>query len=351
MSNRSPAYPSVSLPVALERVKLLHNALGKVEMSLSEALDCWGYKHRGSAGHRLVSAMAGFGLLGSSGVGDKRQLRISKVLLDNFLSDKVAEHEKSEAIREFAIKPEIYRVLWELWDYDLPSDDELKQFLVDELSFNPRMAPQLLRGYRKTLEFAKVHGLTKIRNDSDSEDTNLDFDDTGQDFDDTGPDFYEDESKFALDKSFQDCLLSEDDTDLEVKIASDSYRASPNNLALSFKEEDTYLDVTTIDVPLEPISNVSEYYLDDDNIDFTLSDEDNGDVIYSSNIDNIGSLLRNRANKESAAQARETTRYQVASNCNIYLSSDGHLDRHAIEALIAQLNLQLELGEFDSEDD
>ena len=344
MPNRSPSYPSVSLPVALERVKSLHDVFGQVEISLSDALDCWGYKHRGGAGHRLVSAMISFGLLDSSDIGDERRLKISKVLLDSLFSEKVAEQEKSEAIREFAIKPEIYQMLWEYWGYDLPPDTELKQFLVDELRFNPRMVPQFLRGYRKTLKFAKVHGLDKIPDD-------IDFDDSNPEFEDTNLEFEEDESTFTFGKSFQDYLYSEDDTDLEVKIASESYRASPDNLTLNIKEEDTYLDVTTIDVPLEPISSVSEYYLDDDDIDFAFSDDDSGDVVYSKNIDNIGSLLRSRVNKDNASQARETTRYQVASNCNIYLSSDGRLDRHAIEALIAQLSLQLELGEFDSEDD
>jgi hypothetical protein len=337
MPNQSPSYPSVSLPVALERVKSLHDDFGQVEVSLSDALNCWGYKPRGGTGYRLVSAMVSFGLLDSSGVGNERRLRISRVLLDHFFSKEVSEYDKSEAIQDFAIKPGIYQMLWKFWGYGLPADDDLKQYLVDELGFNPRMVPQFLRGYRETLEFAKEHGLAKTCDDIDFDDTNLEFD--------------EDELKFSFGRSHQDLFFSEDDTDLEIEIASQSYRSTPGNLALKIEEEDTYLEATTIDVPLEPISSASENYLDDDDIDFTLNGDDNGDVVYSNNIDNIGNLLRSRVEKRKKTDIREIARYMVANNCNIYLSADGLVDRQAIEALIAQLKLQLELGEFGSEDD
>jgi hypothetical protein len=337
MPNRSPSYPSVSLPVALERVKLLHDIWGQVEISVSDALDCWGYSPFGGAGHRLLSTMISFGLIDSSEIDNERWLRISRIALDKYISNQVSEYEKSDAIKEFALGPICYQLLWERWGYDLPADDKLKQFLVGELNLNPRMVPQFLRCYRETLEFAKGHGLSETCDDIDFEDTDLNLD--------------EDESEFAFGKSLQDYLFSEDDTDLEIKIASESYRSSPGDLALELQEEDTILDATTIDLPLEPISNASEYQLDDDGIEFTLSDNDNSEVIYSSNLDNIGNLLRNRTNKTNAPRTRKTTCYQVASNCNIYLSSDSRLDRNAIEALIAQLKLQLELGEFDPKGD
>ena len=337
MPNRSPSFPSVSLPVALDRINSLHDTWGQVEMSVLNALDCWGYKPRGGAGHRLVSAMISFGLLDSSGIGNERRLRISESALDNLFSKKVSVYEKSEAIRVFAMAPRIYQVMWERWGYELPSNNELKQFLVDDLAFNPRMVPQFLRGYRETLELAKEYGLGITHDAFDEDDTDLDFS--------------EDEVRYAFGPQDQSDFGFEDDTDLEFIIASESHRSTQGDLALKTKEDDTNLEIATVDLPLGPVPNTSGYYVDDDHIDFKLTGTDDGDVKYSSNIDNIGNLLRERTKQSEVKSIKEIARYLVSSNCNIYLSADGHVDRSAIEALIAQLRLQLELGEFDSEDD
>jgi hypothetical protein len=337
MPNRSPTYPSVSLPVALERVTSLHDAWGPIELCVRDALDCWGYKPIGGAGYRLVAATISFGLLDSSGEGNERRLRISDDALDNFFSSKVSAYEKSEAIKAFAMNPRIYQVLWERWGDNLPEDSELKQFLVDDLGFNPRMVPQFLRGYHETIELAREHGLGKPHDELDEDDTELDFD--------------EDEVKFAFKPQEQDDLYTEDDTDLELKIAAEVQRSLGRYTAFQAGEDDTNAEVTTVDLPLEPITNSTEYYLDDDHIDFKLTGTDDADVNYSGNMDKIGNLFKKRIEKSQASEIKEITRYMVANNCNIYLSADGLVDRQAIEALIAQLKLQLELGEFDSEGD
>ena len=337
MPNRSPSYPSVSLPVALERVISLHDAWGQIEMCVRDALDCWGYKPIGGAGYRLLAATISFGLLDSSGEGNERRLRISDDALDNFFSSKVSEYDKSEAIKAFAMSPRIYQVLWERWGHELPSDSELKQFLVDDLGFNPRMVPQFLRGYRETLELAREHGLGKPRDDLDEDDTELDFD--------------EDEVKFAFGPQNQNDSYSEDDTDLELKIAAEVQRSIGQRAAFQTLEDDTNTEVGTVDLPLEPITDTTEYYLDDDHIDFKLTGTDDGDVNYSGNMDKIGNLLKKRIEKSHARKINEIAHYMVANNCNIYLSADGHVDRQAIEALIAQLKLQLELGEFGNEEE
>ena len=337
MPNRSPSFPSVSLAVALERIKVLHDVWGQIEMSLHQALDCWGYKPRGGAGHRLVSALISYGLLDSAGVGNERRLRISEAALDNFFSKEVSVYEKSDAIRNFAMSPRIYQVMWERWGYELPTDNDLKQFLIDDLSFNPRMVPQFLRGYRETLELAKEHGLGITHDPLDEDDTDLDFS--------------EDEVKYTFGPQDQSDFCFEDDTDLELWIANESHGSNQNDLALKIKEDDTNPEIATVDLPLAPVPNTSGYYVDDDHIDFKLTGTDDGDVKYSSNIDNIGNLLRKRVEKPESRDTKEIARYLVASNCNIFLSADGRVDRSAIEALIAQLRLQLELGEFDSDNE
>ncbi|MDH3537714.1 MAG: hypothetical protein OER87_18375, partial [Gammaproteobacteria bacterium] len=132
MPNRSPYYPSVSLPIALEKLRSMHAACGQAEVGIADAFASWGYRPGSRAGHRLVAALRSFALVDTTGSGNDKLLSITGVALRHLLGGKVRSDDQPGVVQELALRPAIYRSLWKRWGYDLPRDRELTQYFVDE---------------------------------------------------------------------------------------------------------------------------------------------------------------------------------------------------------------------------
>ena len=345
MPDRSPYYPSVSLPIALEKLRLPHEAIGQAEIDLADAFASWGYKADSGAGHRLVAALRSFGLVDTAGSGNGKRLTITGVALRHLCGSTIRADDHTRVVQDLALRPAIYRSLWERWGYDLPREEVLRQYLVDEGGFKPGAVPQLVRGYRQTLEMTKAYGLQDRFDNQDKDDTDLEFAD--------------DEIEFGYDSSDRARILVEEDTDLGLKTVLRKQNPTRQGREPRTDTDDTDLDIVIIDAPPGKGSRNPGQYLADDQIDIRFTEEDQIDIGFTEIdrvqgectyiIDEIGSVVTNRFEMNDAPRAREIARYMVASNCNVYLSADGPVDHEAIEALISQLKLQLEFGEFDKE--
>ena len=96
------------------------------------------------------------------------------------------ENQKEAAIKRCALKPVLYRKLWD--DYAehraLPGDDTLRSLLITDYDFNPKSVDKAISGFRETIEFAEI-----TYDDTGKSDESNGTDDKGKDIPDRGSDF------------------------------------------------------------------------------------------------------------------------------------------------------------------
>ncbi len=151
---RSPAYPYIALPTALEKAAVLWQVEGRHAAAVNVAMQHWGYKEDSSTGYSCVAALKKFGLVDHEGMGEARQVRLSGLALSILLDKNPDSPERRDALRAAALGPRIHAELWERFGTELPSDQSLKRFLVLERAFNEAAVNELLDEYKVTMAFA-----------------------------------------------------------------------------------------------------------------------------------------------------------------------------------------------------
>lgn len=154
---RSPAYPYIALPNALEKAAVLWQVEGRHAAAVNVAMQHWGYKEDSSTGYSCVAALKKFGLVDHEGMGDTRQVKLSGLALTILLDKDPDSDERREALRTAALGPRIHTELWERYGTELPSDQSLKRYLVQERGFNEAAVDELLDEYKQTMTFAGLN--------------------------------------------------------------------------------------------------------------------------------------------------------------------------------------------------
>jgi len=239
---RSPAYPAVSVKVALKKAEDFYKIEGRNQAFISVALGHWGYSPTSGNGLKLVAALSSYGLVDASESGKNRKVKLSELALRVLLDKRDSSTEKNQLIQSIALKPKIHQKLWNLWGAALPSTDSMVHHLIFEESFNEKFVKAFVKTYVETIEYS---GLRNLEGD----------------------------------------LGTTGEGELEQKT-----------------EEEIVPEKTKGITGHQITPNAGEY---------------------------------------------EIARYPVSKNCTIRVIADGNVDRKAIEALVAQLELNLQLGIFD----
>jgi hypothetical protein len=150
--HRSPNYPAVSLPDAIERVGRLYAADKKAGAPLEAALKHMGFSGKHGKSMMVVSALRKFGLVEDTGgrvVPTQRAVEILVLPKD--------DPRRLNALREAALSPEVHRELFEQYSQTgFPSDETLQSELIAFKGFNPNAVSDFVRDLRATLEFASL---------------------------------------------------------------------------------------------------------------------------------------------------------------------------------------------------
>lgn len=149
---RSPNFPAISLSDALGKARTLYEKDRRAWTSISTVLSHLGFsaKLSGSTA-RVISAMRQFGLIEQN----DKLVRVSDAVVRVLtLSDGAPE--RSKALRDCVLKPQIYREIFNEYPEGLPSDEALKDYLLVQKKFNPDSVDTFLRVFRASTEFAKV---------------------------------------------------------------------------------------------------------------------------------------------------------------------------------------------------
>ncbi|HSK79494.1 MAG TPA: hypothetical protein VLQ45_23775 [Thermoanaerobaculia bacterium] len=148
---RSPSYPALSLPEALDRARTLYEKEHRAEVRPEMAVSYWGFVPSSSGGRRIRTALEAFGLL----EGEDR-IRITDRAVRLLLDESGPERER--LLGETALLPPLYARLWERYGPNPPAPRELRLKLILDDGFNENSVDGFIRSYLETLEFAGLRG-------------------------------------------------------------------------------------------------------------------------------------------------------------------------------------------------
>jgi hypothetical protein len=150
---RSPNYPAISLAEAIKRVEQVHARERQHPATREVIIKGMGYNGVHGTSLSAISAAIKYGLLEQHGKGGEYRVSDRAVAI---LHPHTAE-EKAEAIHAAAISPALFAELLEHFKGGLPSDDNLRAYLVRR-GFSQRSLPEVIQSFRDTMELVSPLG-------------------------------------------------------------------------------------------------------------------------------------------------------------------------------------------------
>jgi hypothetical protein len=156
---RSPAYPAIGLPEAVNTVRALYHAIQNNLVPQEVIAQALGMTPRGSTLIGRLSALRKFGLLETRSVGADRPKSYRLTKLARALATLPADSaEWLQAARDAAGRPAIYRELWEKFGPNFPLPPTMSNYLLQQRGFNLRAVSSMLGDFLATMEYAKISG-------------------------------------------------------------------------------------------------------------------------------------------------------------------------------------------------
>ncbi len=146
-ATRSPNYPALSLPEAVERVTVIWEKEHQHPADREVIAQDLGYGGINGASNKVISSLLKYRLLETV----DGQLKVSDVARDLILH-RLGDSEYDAALMQAALEPALFRELRDDYGAVLPSDHNLRASLVKK-GFNPRALDAVIRAYRETFEF------------------------------------------------------------------------------------------------------------------------------------------------------------------------------------------------------
>lgn len=150
---RSPSFPFISLPEALERARAFYEKEHRHETEPEVAVRHWGYSPRSSGGNQTLAALRAFGLLEMVGEG---KVRLTEKAVRILLDEREESPERGQLLRQAALSPALHARIWERYKGVLPSDATLRLYLVADEGFNERSVDEFIAELKETLEHAEI---------------------------------------------------------------------------------------------------------------------------------------------------------------------------------------------------
>ena len=172
--DRSPAYPSISLKTAIDRLVAFDAKFGRHPAPILKSGLAWGMKEKSSQAAQVLAALKYFGLLEYKGASDDR---VAMLTDDgrNFLRAQQADV-KAAILKACALRPKAISAYWQRWGADRPIDPICLDQLVLKDGFTQSAAQTFLRVYDDTVAFAKLGADDKVGATGGDDDEESDFD-------------------------------------------------------------------------------------------------------------------------------------------------------------------------------
>jgi hypothetical protein len=151
---RSPSFPFISLPKAVDRAQAFYDAHRRNGARLVTVAETWGYAQSSSGLQQTVGALKSYGLLEDVGRGQDRRIQLTD-LANRILHD-TRPGAKEASIKEAALRPRLFAEYAEKWLPNRPSDNHCLSELHLDRGFTPAAAQTFLRAFDETVTFANL---------------------------------------------------------------------------------------------------------------------------------------------------------------------------------------------------
>lgn len=168
--HRSPSFPAIDLKTAIDRARTFYQHEKRSPASVLVASSHWGYSPQSSGGKQTLAALIAYGLMEDEGSGDQRKVRLTDLAFRILLDERPDSPERDEAIRRAAHMPKIHAEIFARSSDALPSDPNLRHFLVWDKKFNENSVGDFIRQLRSTAEFAGVYAPARDGSEPDAAD-------------------------------------------------------------------------------------------------------------------------------------------------------------------------------------
>lgn len=162
--SRSPAYPYISLDLALDRVKRIHTEIREYAQPREVVAKAYGKPATSSATIQTFATLLQYGLLENIAGPAGRKMRVS-VLAQEILNPHAPQAKVREGLKIAALNPPIFAELWSRFGDTAGLNESVPlYYLTAERGhehggvFTDKAAHEVLRVYRATLSFAGISG-------------------------------------------------------------------------------------------------------------------------------------------------------------------------------------------------
>lgn len=155
---RSPEYPIISLPEAIEKIKILWDNDKNNSIPSEAAFKHLGYQSTGGYAARVIAALKKYDLISEN----KGVIKLTEDAVDLILNDPDSDKYLS-VVKKLALRPAIYERIYEDNNGCIPSDTTLKIKLIKEYKFNADKTEKFISTFKETMEFAGLIGDTTMQ--------------------------------------------------------------------------------------------------------------------------------------------------------------------------------------------
>ena len=143
---RSPNYPAVGLPEAIERVRKLYELQQQTPEERRIVAHHMGYSGLNGTSMKVLSSLIKYELLEKVKGGG---LRVSDLAINILFPE--GKDRSQQAIREAAFAPGLFSDIRERWPDNPPTDDSLRTYLIRR-QFAHSAIGEVIQNYRETIE-------------------------------------------------------------------------------------------------------------------------------------------------------------------------------------------------------
>jgi hypothetical protein len=159
---RSPNYPALGLPEAIEKVASIYRAMHTHAGPREVVAKAMGYTGLNGASATAVSALHKYGLLEKDGEEIRVSERAMRILHPHLPS------ERAQAIQEAGRDPALFAELAERFPGKMPNEDLLRNYLVRK-GFAPAALTAVISAYRETSDMVEREAESKMASATDAE--------------------------------------------------------------------------------------------------------------------------------------------------------------------------------------
>ncbi len=141
---RSPNYPNISLPAAIDRVRKVHSLENQNEVDRESFVKILGYSSMSGPASKALSSLNKYGLITKAGTGE---VKVSDLAMDIMYGE---AGQKEDAIEKAANTPSLFAEINAKWPEHPPSNENLRSYLARR-GFSLKVLDQVIGAYRETM--------------------------------------------------------------------------------------------------------------------------------------------------------------------------------------------------------